>query len=179
MIVVVVGPEKAGKTTLCREMVRQATLKGQEVDYQHRTGKEPFSKADSMVLMHHDEPRHLSLYDRAWPCAAIYSMLGFPQLPCAIGAEGERSIGKFIRAGRGQTLMLLGPSAVALQNLRSEDDLPVPAETEREAYRRYGLKHGWRIVENSHDEGYVRLLAAELLAAPMNLRTGELYATSR
>lgn len=164
-VVIIVGPEKAGKTTLCNELVKQAYKFGMhETDYQHRSGSQPFSQADAYTIMHHSRRDQLMVYDRAWPCAVVYGGLGFKQLHSAMGAEAEKTVGPFIRRGQGETIVLLGPSADILESKRTADDLPVTPAIERAAYQAYGEKYGWRIVQDySHTSEALRRMARDIL----------------
>lgn len=171
-VVVIVGPEKAGKTTLCEELQRIAKLFGiHDVDYQHRTGKEPFTQADAHTIMHFERPDQLMIFDRAWPCAVIYGERGFKQLHSALGAQAESTVGRFIRRGRGETIVLLGPEPETLESKRTPDDLPIPPAVERAAYKAYGELHGWRIVEDyAHTPEQLQKLAMGILSRVLEVK---------
>ena len=166
-VIVISGVEKAGKTTLCKELVWQVEQAGLQADYQHFSGHQPFTGIHGHLLKAHDHNQLVSIIDRSWACAAVYQSLGFEQKKWAIGAHdygrsAERAIGNYVRA-TGATIILLGPDAGYLQSLRTEDDLPVSAQAERQAYLRYGQEHGWRCIENEHVPGATESLAAEIL----------------
>lgn len=163
--IVIVGPEKSGKTTLCKEIAAQAQLAGFAVDYQHRTGKKPFTRADAMMIMQHDHSGMITIFDRAWPCAVVYESFGFSQLYSAMREEAERTVGRFVREGNGATVVLLGPSPEELESKRTSDDWPIAPSAEQEAYKAYGEQHGWRIIADyTHDREALRELAADILS---------------
>ena len=74
MVLLLEGPEKSGKTTLAREIIKQSrVLKVDAVHASNRGCAHPQHYSDLMALG--DAPDVLVVMDRAWPSECVYSKL--------------------------------------------------------------------------------------------------------
>ena len=150
-IIVLDGPEKAGKSTLARALVTGAmAAMAPRVITTHFTGKRPVMAMDMRELMAGQlDPDTWVIWDRAWPSCTVYRSLGFPQGAEAMGHEAEGPLGGIVRA-HGLTLMCVGPGASVLAGRRTKDDLAVHPTVERAKFREYGKAFGWEEVSDTH-----------------------------
>jgi hypothetical protein len=156
MLIVLAGPEKAGKTTLA------SLLQERHHAEVHHWGP---VKADSdflPVLKQHAGSPRLVIWDRGWPCDCVYSML----LQRDRRAQHDWWLLEWLYGRALQTVgvgcIMLGPGADRLRELRDDTDLPVDPRRERFAYRAYGTRFGWQVVENAHSTNDAVSLCDEL-----------------
>lgn len=152
-ILVLDGPEKAGKSTLIRWM--------QEVEPSITVRKwyQPSGYEEYEDALQEDIILPYVVWDRAWPSDAVYSSL-MPQATRRFVADPEAAeaiLGTTLRA-HGFGVILAGPGASELRARRTSDDLPVDPALEQRAYLDYALKFGWTV----HREA-TRLLAHTLV----------------
>jgi hypothetical protein len=170
LLVVVDGPEKAGKTTLTRTVVSVAQGMGIPAEYVHwgpipRFGPDglPGDTRYLQALERDVLKPGIVIWDRSWASEYAYGTVP--------GQDDHRLVddpwrGEWLYGRAAQTglrLMLLGPDADTLRQKRDETDLPIDPEVERERYRTYGTWFGWDIVENLHTEGSLRSLVDAII----------------
>jgi hypothetical protein len=142
-MIVISGPEKVGKTTLCKKLVTMAGWAGLDADYVHFSGATPVTQAsiDAAITSSKD----MLIWDRSWACGVVYQALGIPQKPEAILAEGEKLFGRLCRS-IGTTIILVEDYR-KLEQRRTPDDLPIPPLDEVVAYTNYGYANSWSVKE--------------------------------
>jgi hypothetical protein len=157
MIIVIDGPEKAGKSTIIRAIqklrpdakVRRWGPVASDTEY-----LEPL-KADTRSTL------SLSVWDRSWASEHVYSKLLARGRRLDDGWLGEWLYGRAVRT-MGAAFMVVGPNVETITRGRDATDLPVDPAVERDAFWEYGGKYGWHVVLNPHTPE-----AAEELAAMM------------
>lgn len=201
MLIILDGPEKAGKTTLARELRAgsgdyrgglatrhwgpiparlpgtddfgdTAYRAGLRIDLGDPMAYELSASALAAVVEYGsiaDEQPTLDplgmVWDRSWASEVVYAgvlgrtdrrLYGDPWL-------AEWLYGRAVQAS-GIRVMVLGPSAGRLAELRSSDDLPVKPELERALFHQYATEYGWEVVQDNHvDDKMHRMIAAGLL----------------
>lgn len=162
-LVVIDGPEKAGKSTLAALLAREH---GAEVRH---FGAEPsagflYDLVFARALIEDLAKPHLVVYDRSWASEVVYGsyyhrrrrLVADPWL-------GEWLYGR-VAATLGVRLVLLGPPAEALHRLRSPDDHDIPAGMERVLFAGYAQRWGWEAAERPDDPEWLPWIAASLAA---------------
>jgi len=155
LAVIIDGPEKAGKTTLLAEVVRQAQIETGDtlpILYRKWSGR---ARPDEHVYFRElvrwygdvsdDNPR-VALWDRGWPSEFVYGTLLKEDRPMAgklLCPDFETGLSPWLIK-----VILLGPSAEALIAKRDETDLPVDPAHEQYLFGAYGAVNGWKVVEN-------------------------------
>lgn len=147
-IVILEGPEKAGKSTLARLI--QAELGGR---VRHWTGQPEHDKVYAEALAADcKDPDELVIWDRGWVSESVYDLM--LDRGRHLGRDpwhGEWMYGRTVQSF-GARVILLGPSESELNRLRTPDDLSIPVHAERREFEAYGRRFGWWVVENDHDE---------------------------
>lgn len=148
MLIILDGPEKAGKTTIANVLKQKygATVR-------HWGPVQPDDRVYAPVLQGDTlfDPEHLYVWDRCWPAEYVYArLLGRPRRLASDPWLGEWLHGRAV-ATAGVRAIILGPSADHLRNLRTFDDLPVHVEAERQLYERYARSFAWQPIENPHE----------------------------
>jgi hypothetical protein len=143
MIVMITGPEKVGKTTLAREVVRQSRRLG--VHAVHAAFRRPDqlnptayldmvkmgARSDTLVVM-----------DRGWPDEMVYGDLLRREPAIKSEAWAEWCLGAPMRtAGMG---IVLAPPRRRAQ--LEDNDLQIEYEDERRRFVSYGLKWGYSVI---------------------------------
>jgi len=155
IVLVFDGPEKAGKTTLCRRL--QQHLRDntdiQYVDYLHWTGRaDPDESIYRERLDIHlgVDADYLSIWDRSWASEHIYGRLLKQNRNLAntllepYWALEHDNLLKYI---------LLGPSVDQLERKRDSTDLLIPVNTERYYFAIFGqLNYEWEVIQNEWSE---------------------------
>lgn len=155
-IIVIDGPEKAGKSTLATILEKQhgalvrhwGPVKSEE-DFRHH-------------LFVDCQADHLTVWDRSWASESVYSQL--LNRGRRLGADpwyGEWIFGRAVNTV-GTRAMILGPDVTTLRANRDDTDLPVDPWEEREAFLQYGIDFNVPFYVNEHTIGYAEGLAAEL-----------------
>ena len=144
MIVLIDGPEKAGKTTLISELKKR--LNAESVSWGPVTG-------DTVYLQPLKEACASSrwvIWDRGWPSESIYSRL----LHRGRRLEKEPFLGEWLYGRAVQTcglrVILLPGNVDEVINRRDKTDLPVDPVQEYMAYKTYGKLFGYLILENGY-----------------------------
>jgi hypothetical protein len=118
---------------------------------------------DSARLQEMSGRKVLILWNRSQASEAIYSKLlgrksGLADNPLL----GEYLYGR-VQMTLGPRVILLGPDLATVRSLRDDTDHKVDPEAEREAYREYGTRYGWTVLENEHTLAYADNLATKLI----------------
>ena len=149
-IIVIDGPEKAGKTTLIRALVDALPA----MDFTVRTRKWGPTEIDdreySPAIQEDIEWEGVTIWDRGWPSEAVYGEL----LQRDKRLAGNPWLGEWIHSRAmmpwGARVILLGPGNNG--ELRDETDLPVDPTLERDTFEFYGSMFGWTVIANEHSE---------------------------
>ena len=140
-ILVIDGPEKAGKTTLIQMMKAQEPALEVVKWYQPKWYGEYKAELIRALAL----PKGaLVVWDRSWASDAVYSKL-MPKVPRRFLANeeaGEAQLGRYV-GYNGLRVILGGPAAPVLAARRTADDLPVAPLDEQRAFIEYGEKWGW------------------------------------
>lgn len=161
MIVVLDGPEKAGKSTLAKKLVelspwrarvrRWGPVEGKDRLYLYAL-QEDSTKVDELVV-----------WDRSFASEAVYCNI----LPREgrLGEDpfaGEWDYGRLLQS-MGARRMVLGPNVETLRRLRDGTDHKVCPATERRMFFRYSQTYRWKYVINAHTDAAVTKIAEEVL----------------
>ena len=164
-LIVIEGPEKAGKSTLIRALVELLDDSAVGSIVRHFDGPpEPDHRIYGLQLeadMALIRGGRYVIWDRAWLGETVYPLL----------IEGREGIDWFEAEwlyGRaadtcGVKVVLLGPSLDVIIDKRDDTDLDVSPIKERHLFMEHGTKGGWQIVANQHDDGWVRDFARMLI----------------
>lgn len=169
-LIVIEGPEKAGKSTVIDTIVRviktELNPHRGDVVVRHFSGApKPDHTLYGMQLsadMDLIRGGRYVIWDRAWLGETVY-----PQL--IAGREGVSWWDAEWLYGRaadtcGVKTVLLGPSLDKLEENRDDTDLAVSPAKERQLFLEHGLKGNWLVVANHHDEGWRVDFARSLIA---------------
>jgi len=153
-VIVLDGPEKAGKTTLARQVMALDP----SVRYRHWGPVASITEYDR-PLVDDVPPDHLVIWDRSWASEHVYDRL--LRRGAVLGADpwyGEWKYGTSARSN-GLLVMMLGEDPSVLESRRTPDDHTViPAEVERAQFKWYAHEYGWQVYEGNPPD-----LAADLL----------------
>jgi len=157
-IIVLDGPEKAGKTTLANYIVDKHKAR-----YRHWGPVK--SEAEYLKPLKDDiESGELVVWDRSWVSEHVYGVL--LNRECKLRDDpwwGEWAYGRAIKTA-GTGVILIGPSLDHLRSARTADDHPVDPALEVNAYRNYAHRFGWGCIQNSHAPGAVERLGDVIVA---------------
>lgn len=155
-LLVVDGPEKAGKSTLISCVVSECAKRKLRCKVEHwQPVPNSFYYIPFIDQVFENKPDDfLVIWDRSWVSEYVYSRY-FRRDPLQhpFGQDpwlGEWSFGRALDT-YGLKLILLGPSAEALQSKRDESDLKIPVAVEREYFKNYGARFYWHTTENPHN----------------------------
>lgn len=144
MLILLDGPEKAGKTTIANELARQ--LHGVVVHWGPCTTDRVYKQGlqEAVAL------RQPVIWDRGWPSEHVYSkMLGRGRR-----LESDLWLGEWLYGRAFQTLgvraIIAGPPPTVLAALRTPDDLNVDPAIEQRLFVEYGARFGYTVVHNEH-----------------------------
>lgn len=159
-LLIVDGPEAAGKTTFIAALVAQLDHDARTVQHR-RWGPVPSWEAYVDPLGKDLEALDRGLvdwvvWDRGWPSESVYN-----ELLARGKVIDERVVYNTLTLkarSAGALLLIIAPPAATLIERRRvreaaglRDDLPVAPEAETAAFRRYGVKHGWTVVSAAPD----------------------------
>ena len=153
MWIVIDGPEKAGKTTTAQFIADSLEGRGLTVKYRHWSGTDPVSADAYDELMDDLDEYRVIIWDRSWASGQVYTDLGLEQKPEAVKQGGEAVFSVFNPV----KLMFIGPSAEALAEKRTPDDVPVSASLERAAFIQYAVDHeGWAMWKSDYTNAWLK-----------------------
>ena len=153
-VIVIDGPEKAGKTTIIIALVKEWVWLKKPVIVRHFGPVNPDDRVYSPILEKDATTRdYLAIWDRCWPSEYVYGSLGMP------GNVNHRMVndpwlgewlhGRAVQAC-GLRVMVLGPDPKTHVSKRDESDWPVDPSAERAMYYAYAKMFGWFIIDNVH-----------------------------
>lgn len=161
MIVVLDGPEKAGKSTFVDCLKKASTFPTSIRKWGPIKSPDEYLYALKEDVLRIDD---LIIWDRSWASEVVYCEL----LPRDGELRDKPWVGE-VRYGSlmqsvGIRLMLLGPSIEALSSLRDSSDHRICVSKERTAFFRYAITHGWMFRMNRHNVEYATLFAQAIIA---------------
>lgn len=178
-LIIVDGPEKAGKTTLCQAM---ASYYGYTVRHWGPLGRQVANdvafleqlKADVVASWYYDQK---IIWDRCWASEAVYGkLLGRSSRLSSDWWLGEWLYGRAVQTA-GLRVILAGPPPSTLQMRRDSTDLPVDPKQEQDAYLEYGKAFGWTMLgEYTSSRTLEELDYAALTKVRRELSTAPAYA---
>lgn len=168
-VIIIDGPEKAGKTTFVRALA-------DSIDATIRKQSGP-AEPDYTCYYHHliedikaDRP---VVWDRAWPSEWVYGTLMLDRhIPDPFTMEELLAPLAAVR------IMVLGPGTPEQFEKRSYTDLPIDPYCERELFKKYGRQFGWTVFENQYSQdwlnGMVNIVHGLVLISDKNKRARQL-----
>jgi len=149
-VIIIDGPEKAGKTTLINELVRSLVDKGIPAERVHWGPVSPDDRVYSVVLQPQcQDLGKVWVWDRGWPSEHVYGkLLGRDHRGATDPWLLEWLHGRAVQVN-GVRVILTGPHSSILERLRTDDDLSVVPSIERQAYIKYGEAFGWDMIHNN------------------------------
>lgn len=173
MIIVIDGPEKAGKSTIIELLTNQhdmKTLCGTELfanSVVHKWGPiHPDDRVYCPVLANDvmsDSPAHFTVWDRCWSSEYVYGKL----LKRDRRLADDPWLGEWLygRAVQNKFMVITHPEI--LTSRRDASDLPVRPEDEYNEYLLYAARYGWEIIHTKKDNPAAS--AAEILAKAVQI----------
>jgi len=173
LLLVIDGPEKAGKTTLVSALADQILLGG------HPTKIRKWGKLDdgrwtidsvyAEALQVDSLYPGLVIWDRSWASEAVYGRL----LNRDRRLAADPWLGEWLY-GRGVDLKVMvgGPHPSVMTSVHDAEDLPVEAAAEQSAFLEYAVRYGWTVIGHTNRER----LPLDTLVHLMRLRISEAYA---
>ena len=158
-VILVEGPEKAGKSTLVRALLKIMPAKVRKF-----TG--PMQGDEYLEAMLEDTRPSLfpiiTIWDRGWVSEFVYAWM--LQRPSELTAERAEFLDTLLVGTGGVGIVLLGPDIGTLIKNRDETDLDVSPRGERAYFQAYADDEpGWLTYNNEHSESYVGHMAALIL----------------
>jgi hypothetical protein len=167
VIIVVDGPEKAGKTTFIANLSANVQLNGRPTRVvkwgKLDDGRWAIDSVYAAGLVEAAAWNGLTVWDRSWASEAVYGrLLNRERRLAADPWLGEWLYGR----GVDLKLMLLGdPDPQVMRGDRTPDDLPVDVVDEKRAFSEYGRRFGWQVhPENRTIAGTTRLVREVMVA---------------
>lgn len=150
------GPEKAGKSTLARYLADHFGWKVRH--WGPVPGDHVYAKQLAEDIASNDN----WVWDRGWAAEHVYARL----LNRDRRLRDDPWLGEWLHGRAVETVgaraILLGPSTQVLRDLRDRTDLAVDPGQERHLYRNYGLRFGYFVYNNRHDDRTLEYMAAQL-----------------
>lgn len=148
MIIVVDGPEKAGKSTLVARL--QSVLPNSTV--RHWGPVSPDDRVYSKPLQEDAMSENWVIWDRCWASEHVYGkLLGRDRRLAEDPFLGEWLYGRTVQA-RGLRVMLLPSRPAVTSHLRDDSDLPVDPTQEYDMYENYARTYYWTTLINTYTE---------------------------
>lgn len=164
-IIVIDGPEKAGKSTFIRQFAEE---NGWRIRKQTGPATPNWTQyvSDLQADMFSNEN---VIWDRGWASEAVYSdMTGRAWVDTR---AMEFILGRIPMA----RIMVLGPGFEKQYSLRDESDMPVDPRQERAKFMQYATHMGWQSVKGDYETNYDRITHAIKLAE--NVHVPETFTT--
>ena len=166
-LIIVDGPEKAGKTTLVQHLADTSNAVTRKfygaADPDDRVYMEQLAYDMDLVAN-----GRIVVWDRSWASEVVYGRLLGQDRRIAGDAWLARWLYGRCAEACGTRVMLLGPGDEELEALRDDTDLPVPVGEERLAFRGYALVNEWWVFQNRHTAGELGVLAKRILNAAVS-----------
>jgi hypothetical protein len=149
-VIIIDGPEKAGKTTLANVLMKSLTALGGNVKITKQSGRALPDETVYFKQLMEDVSRpidqRLVIWDRSWASEYVYGKLLHQNRPMAKDPfKGEFVLGNLAQAN-GIRIMLAGPAATILNVRRDSTDLDVDPADEQELFIEYARRFGWTIL---------------------------------
>lgn len=162
-VIIIDGPEKAGKTTVIEALIKFMQSKDIEAERVHWGKMDTDDRVYSPVLMKHTaDSKKVWIWDRGWPSEYVYGkLLGRDRRMAFDPWIGEWLHGRAVQAN-GLRVILTGPSPEQLTSLRDKEDHPVSAELEQNLYKHYGEMFGWLILNNEHTAKSLEIVVEQI-----------------
>lgn len=164
-VILIEGPEKAGKSTLVRALLERIP------DAKLRKFTGPMQGDEYLDAMLEDTRPSLfpmvTIWDRGWVSEFVYTWMLERQ--SKLTAENAEYLDILLREAGGIGIILLGPDVETLAKNRDETDLDVDPKAERVYFEAYAMDYtghadpGWLIYRNKHSESYVGHMVALIL----------------
>lgn len=177
-VVIVEGPEKAGKTTFIARASAQLESEGYTTKHRKWGQISPDDRVYGDALFHDvytygDDPKTAMFWDRAWASEEVYGQLMHRNKRRAVQHKGlmawlwERAL-----VGNGVKIMF-SADPDKLKARRDDTDLPVDPIDEVELFNVYGDKHGWAFLEQGEafEHKYATLKGCLARLSPSGLGT--------
>lgn len=147
MLLVIDGPEKAGKTTLIEALRTRVILGGAETTVRKwgklDDGKWAVDEVYGVALDEDEAKPGLVIWDRSWASETVYGQLLNRDRRLAADPDlGDKLYGRRVKL----KVILGGPSPAIMAGDRDAEDLPVAPAQEQEAFVAYGRRYGWHII---------------------------------
>ena len=156
MLILLDGPEKAGKTTIATELAWK--LNGVVVHWGPCITDRVYQEGLRAAAV----SKQPVIWDRGWPSEHVYSeMLGRGR---RLGADpwlGEWLYGRAFQTC-GVRAIIAGPDPTQLAALRTPDDLNVDPAIEQRLFVEYGSRFGYTVIHNQHTKEDVERTCALL-----------------
>lgn len=160
MLIIIDGPEKAGKTTLIRHLVNSTP------NVVIRKWEPVISDREYLYALQEDISTNLTgitIWDRSWASEHVYcNLLNREGRLKTDPWFGEWVYGRISQAV-GVRIMLLGPSSEDLQVLRTLDDHIVNVRDERYYFGKYGHVFNWLTYSNNHNMQSLELVSSAIM----------------
>lgn len=153
-VIIIEGPEKAGKTTLISELLHALIERDIPAERIHWQGRAvPDDRVYSPLLQEHSQDlSKVWIWDRGWVSEHVYgTLLGQDRRLALDPWLGEWLHGRAVQVA-GVQVILAGPPSSILERLRDDTDLDVSPAQERVAYIEYAAKFSWAMIKNRHTQ---------------------------
>lgn len=149
MIILIDGPEKAGKSTLIAEL---AKVLDKNLQVRRWGPVSPDDRVYSEPLREDYQSKTWNIWDRGWPSEHVYGMLLGRDRRLAVDPWlGEWLHGRAVQTS-GLRVILLPELLAQVDNRRDETDLPVDVFAEKTAYFEYARRFGYLTLINDYTE---------------------------
>lgn len=167
-VLVIDGPEKAGKSTLIGRIVElwQAQVSGLPAHIKHWGPVK--SDTEYLHQLKHDmtlEPERLVIWDRSWASEHVYGLL--LQRPRRLALDPW--LGEWLYGRAADLKVVLHSHGDERATRRDSTDLPVNPYLEGGAFQEYAQRFGWQVLENDYTEGRLTHNASCLVSWLTNL----------
>lgn len=152
-VIIIDGPEKAGKTTVINELIKGFSGLGINSERVHWGPVFPDDRVYADKLMEHTtDLNKVWLWDRGWASEHVYAKL--------LGRDRRMAndpwIGEWLHSRAvvtsGLCVILTGPHSNVLGQLRDASDIDVSPAIEKVMFTEYGKRFGWHVIENEHNK---------------------------
>lgn len=150
MLLVVDGPEKAGKTTLISQVTAAVRQAGYSWHIVHCRNNKP-KNFDPWVYLHQvrlaARSDTLVVLDRSWASDVVYDRL-LNREPAMSARRYEWHVGNAVETLGTRVMLTANPKTLAAR--RDGTDHPVDPKSEADEFERYGRLWGWRVEESGN-----------------------------
>lgn len=164
-VIIVDGPEKAGKSTLIKELTWQLEGKGVQVHHRRWGQIKPDDRVYSAPLQQDlgVQTKGVTIWDRGWPSEHVYGKLLNRQRRGATNPWILEWLHGRAVHGRGIKAILLPEDSATPAQHRDDTDLPVSVSEEIQTYTKYGRDFGYDFYMNNYTEERVQHNATSII----------------